>query len=319
MRILVLGGTQFIGRYLVAELLKAGHELTLFHRGKTNQGLFEGVSEVLGDRNEGFSALGEGPWDVVVDTCAYQPSQTRTAIDYFRGKGNHFVFVSTRSVYDKTERNLTEESARLEPIYEDCEIDNETYGRLKVGCEDLLDAGWEGPLTHIRPGVVIGPHDPTDRFTYWPLRFSLGGRVLVPDAMDERVTGVDVRDLARFMVRSIENTLVGAWNVDNAGTTFGDVVDASRTVAPGGTECVTVQVSKLKNFAQAWKDLPIWADGAFSDADPSKAVAAGLTFTPLVKTVRDTLAWAEAEGKAIPLKAGWDLDLESETLRQLEV
>lgn len=318
MRILILGGTQFIGRYLVQALLAKGHDLTLFHRGKTNQGLFQGVTEILGDRNDGFDPLGEGSWDCVIDTCAYVPSQTRRAIEELSGKAEHFVFISTRSVYDKSPgRVLTEETELLEPIHEDVPIVGEAYGRMKVGCEMLLDENWNGPLTHIRPGVVIGPNDPTQRFVYWPLRFSLGGRVIVPDAFSERVTGVDVRDLANFIVISVEQKLTGAYNVDNFDMTVGDVIMESSKVAPGGTETVVVPVEKLKEFAEPWQDLPIWSDHAFADADPSKAMKAGLTFRPLAETVADTLAWAESEGLELPLKAGWDLAREAEALRQL--
>ncbi len=318
MKILILGGTQFIGRYLVQSLLANGHDLTLFHRGKTNQGLFENVNEVLGDRNDGFSKLGNGPWDCVVDTCAYVPSQTRSAISYFSGKVDHFVFISTRSVYDKTPgRSMTEETIRLEPIFEDVPIEGEAYGRMKVACEDLLDANWKGKLTHIRPGVVIGPHDPTQRFVYWPLRYSMGGNVLVPDVDSERVTGVDVRDLADFIVISIEKKLEGAYNIDNADMTIGDVIRESSKVAPGGVLTIKVPVELLKTVAQPWVDLPIWSDGAFADADPTKAVSAGLTYRPLSDTVQATMDWAESAGLKLPLKAGWDLEREDEARRQL--
>lgn len=318
MKVFVIGGTQFIGRFLVQELLGRGHDVTVFHRGKTNQGLFSGVTEVLGDRNEGFEGIGDSSWDVVVDTCAYYPSQVRSAISAFADRAAHYVFVSTISVYDlEQEGSIPEDGLLRSPMFDDADdLSNETYGPMKVACEQILDAEWGGPLTHIRPGVVLGPHDPTERFPYWPLRYSMGGRVLVPDCFGEWITGIDVRDLAAFTVKAIEDGLTGAFTVDNDGSTFGDLVAACEPLAPGGTETVRADPDKLNAFAKEWQDLPLWTRGRMS-VSAKKAVAHGLTYRPLSVTAKDTLDWVVSEGKQLPLKAGWDLEREAEALRQL--
>lgn len=318
MKVLVIGGTQFIGRHLVERLLANGHETTIFHRGKTNVGLFPGAKEVLGDRNAGFRGLDGQKFDVVVDTCAYLPSQARLAVKAYQGRVEHYVNVSTISVFEPVAGARTDEDApKRSPMMEDDEINGETYGPLKYGCEVVFDEEWKGKLTHIRPGVVLGPYDPTDRFTYWPLRFSMGGKVLVPDAMDEVVTGIDVRDLTDFMMVAVEKTLTGPYNCDSDHLTFGDVISASERFAAGGTTTVKVPVDKLEPYAKPFVDIPIWTGGFKIDTDPTKAMGEGLKFRSIDDTAKATLDWAQSIGKTIPLKSGWDMEREAVVLAEL--
>lgn len=297
-----------------------GHEVTLFNRG--NRPAPAGVvRELRGDRDGDMSALYDGTWDAVVDTSAYVPRQVRSLVDALGSRVGYYAFVSTISVYaDQTRPHLDEDAALAELDDEDVEeVTNETYGGLKALCERALAEGFEGPTLVVRPGLVVGPGDTTDRFTYWPVRFARGGEVLVPDRPEAPVQWVDARALGSWTVRAVEQGLTGTYNATSqAGRfTFGALVEACMGLAPAGTRAVPADEGwLLEQGVVPFADLPLWLPGEYSNfslVDTSRAHAAGLVDTPLAETVADTLAWWRAEGSQ-PLRTGLTAEREAELL-----
>jgi nucleoside-diphosphate-sugar epimerase len=324
-RVLVLGGTVFLGRHIVAELLARGHDVTLFHRGQRGADLFPEVERVLGDRTFDLDRLPPGAkWDAVVDTSAYVPGVVATSAGALRERAARYVFVSSVSVYDVSLPALNESSPtqELPPDAARDEMVPETYGALKALCEHEAWTAFGPERTLIvRPGLIVGPWDPTDRFTYWPLRFARGGDVLVPDDLAAPMQAIDVRDLAVFVVGAIEHGHSGVVNaVGPLERTLRELFDACATVSGAPSRVVPVDLATLREHNVAeWSDLPAWvAPGAGHDGmrnmDPARSIALGMCFRPLAETVADTLHWAQQERGAAPLKAGLQPDREAEVL-----
>jgi 2'-hydroxyisoflavone reductase len=296
MDVLVIGGTKFVGRALTEALLAKGHRVTHFNRGKTGPGAFPDVETIIGDRKTDLGNLPNRGWDAVVDTCGYRASDLRASAGYLKDRVNHYLYISTISVYADDNPPFAKETDKLlDPIFTDEEITSETYGAMKVATEVVANEVLGDKVTIVRPGVIVGPHDHTWRFTYWPHRFRQGGEVLVPDMPDKRVTSVDVRDLADFQVKLLEETKQGVYNVDNADLTFGQLIEA----ASEGTDGHAVPVSDAfltEHDVQDWTDLPIVLRKKFSLADTSAAQTAGLRTRPLAETVRDLMAWVAESG-----------------------
>jgi 2'-hydroxyisoflavone reductase len=302
-RLLVLGGTRFVGRHLVEAALARGHEVTLFHRGRTNPGLFPAAERILGDRAAALSALEGRRWDAVLDVNGYLPREVRASARLLAGAVDLYVFISTISVYADVGRRGRDEESPLKPwpagAEEATEWNPETYGGLKALCERGVDAALPGRALVVRPGLLVGPHDPTTRFPYWPWRIARGGEVLAPVAPDLPVQLLDVRDLASWVLRSAELGRTGTYNTARP-LTLGEVLETCRTVAC--SDAVFTWVSEsflLEHGVEPWTGLPLWlSEGAagFHTVDNRKAVAAGLTFRPLAETVRDTLTWLEEAG-----------------------
>lgn len=298
MKLLVIGGTRFIGRHLVSEAVARGHEVTLFNRGSLPAP--DGVAEVtLGDRDHDLEKLAGGSWDAVIDNVAYFPRQVRELVAAVAGRARHYTLVSTVSVYAEQDKaGLNEDSALLEladPSSE--ELTNESYGGLKVLCERELAASFPGSRLVIRPGLIVGPHDPTDRFTYWPARVAMGGAVLAPVGPEMPLQWIDVRDLATWMLDAAEAGLEGTFNaVSQAGRfIIGELLDASLTASGSGAEVVWAPESfLLEHEVRPFADLPLWipADGiGFWHTDGSRAIAAGLKVRSVQDTVSATLDW----------------------------
>jgi 2'-hydroxyisoflavone reductase len=296
--LLVLGGTKFIGRGIVDAAVERGHEVTLFNRGVTNADLYPGVEKLRGDRDGDLRALEGRTWDAVIDPSGYVPRVVRASAELLRDSG-HYVFVSTISVYDGPFERLDEQAPLREledPTTEDVP---EHYGGLKVACERVVEEVFPGRSTLVRPGLVVGPHDPTDRFTYWPVRVERGGEVLAPGRPGRPWQFVDVRDLGDWLVRCAEERVVGPFNATGPvpGVSAGEVLDTCLEVTGSDAELVWVDDAfLLERDVGEWMELPLWmaetGDFArFHDWDVSKAVAAGLRFRPLAATVADTLAW----------------------------
>ena len=322
MRILVLGGTQFVGRHLVEALSRAGHELTLFHRGRTARGLFPGVREVFGNRDGELDRLGEESYDWVVDTCGYVPRVVDQSVQAFAQRCDRYLFISTVSVYeDFSKPGLNEESAvRTIEDPETEEIDARTYGALKVLCEErVLEVFGERAFLP-RPGIVAGPYDPTDRFPYWVQRAAQAEPFLIPDTPDQPLQLIDARDLAAFCVAQMEAGTGGIFNT--AGSrgehTLGSLWSACREGTPGlGEPVVQPTEQLLKAGVRAGHDLPLWVPdesmvGLFQ-ADSSKAEAAGLTHRALVEVARDTWDWLQTW----PKDREWSVGLSREREREL--
>jgi nucleoside-diphosphate-sugar epimerase len=303
-RVLLLGGPRFVGRALIEAALERGHEVTTFNRGQTNPELFTEVEKLHGDRHGDLEALRGRTWDAVFDTSAYVPQVVRSAAALLADAAERYVFVSSISVYADYSQP-TPEDAQLETLAEghpddDVLPDYANYGALKVLCEQAVEERFPGRALIVRPGLIVGPNDPTDRFTYWPRRAELGRPLLAPAPPDGPVQMVDVRDLAEWMVRMTESGMTGAFNATSpAGAhTFGSMLDAC-----GATDVVWADESfLLERGVEPWRDLPLWIPvgdpemAYFQRADVSRAVAAGLTFRPLEEIVRAVPEWMGAAG-----------------------
>ncbi|MEX2081664.1 MAG: epimerase [Dehalococcoidia bacterium] len=325
MRLLIIGGTVFLGRHIVEAALAAGHEITIFHRGRSNPGLFDArVREVLGDRDGDLAAVGSGPWDCVIDTCGYVPRVVAQSASHFGPAASRYVFISTISVFEGHPAGANEDSplAQLaDPTTED--VTGDSYGPLKALCEAAAEAAMPGRVLTIRPGLIVGPNDPSDRFTYWPVRVARGGAVLAPNGPQVPVQVIDVRDLASWTVAMVERAATGIYLATGPAypLTLGEVLDTCAS-ALGTSPAITWAPEPFlaANAVVPFHDLPLWvpeAQSGMNQADCSKAIAAGLTFRPLCETITDTLAWYSARPTGPSLRAGLPPDREAELLRLL--
>jgi 2'-hydroxyisoflavone reductase len=300
MRILVLGGTRFLGRHLVGQALERGHNVTTFTRGNTNPELFPEATRLRGDRDGNFSALEGGEWDAVVDTSGYVPRVVRTSAELLHGRVSRYVFVSSISVYGDLSRPVSEDSvlAELEdPTTEDVQ---EHYGGLKAACERVVEDVFGERALVVRPGLIVGPHDPTGRFTYWPHRIARGGDVLAPGRPGREIQVIDVRDLAGWILRAAEQGATGRFNATGPvpPLTMEGVLKSCREVTGSDARFVWVSDDFLhEHEVGEWMELPLWlvdpAFGGMLEADVSRAVAAGLAFRPLADTIAATIEQAE--------------------------
>jgi 2'-hydroxyisoflavone reductase len=284
LRLLVLGGTKFLGRAVSEEALRRGHELTLFNRGETNAGLFPEAERLHGDRREDLSALAAGTWDAVVDPSGYVPLVVRRSADTLRESGR-YLFVSSVSVYADFSAGPTEASpvADLgEMPADELSDDGSNYGPLKALCEREVEEVFGQRALVVRPGLIVGPHDPTGRFTYWAQRLRRGGELLAPGPPERRVQFVDVRDLAGWMLDAVEQELAGTFNATGEGIPWADLL--------AGAEVVWVPDEfLLEHGVGPWMELPLWLPGAgyagMHSTDVRRAVAAGLRFRSLPETL----------------------------------
>ncbi|HEY6585196.1 MAG TPA: SDR family oxidoreductase [Gaiellaceae bacterium] len=301
MKILVFGGTKFLGRATVEEALERGHELTLFNRGQTNPDLFPEVEQLRGDRTKDLSALAGQEWDAVVDPSGYIPAAVRASAEELRDRVGRYLFVSTISVYADFSRGPSEDSQRatLEDGQPEDELmpEYENYGALKALAEDAVSDVYGDRALIVRPGLIVGPHDPTGRFTYWPHRIARGGEFLIPAPPDEPQQFVDVRDLAGWMVDLLEQGASGAFNATHPGISRAELVESATRVTGSDATPVWTDPDWLAGQGVGqWMELPLWVHDADSvgihRADVSRAVDAGLTFRPLDDVVRGTLEQA---------------------------
>lgn len=297
LRLLILGGTGFLGAELTRQARERGWTITLFNRGSTNRGLFPEIEQRQGDRVAGnLASLESGNWDACIDTCGYVPRVVRQSCDLLAGRIDHYQFVSSISVYaDPSQPGMDEEAAVGLLDDPDIEtIDGTTYGPLKALCEDVTRRAFGDRALIVRPGLIVGPTDRSDRFTYWPVRLAEGGDVLIPDALDQPVQVIDVRDLSEFMLDLAERRSTGVFNATGPETplSFAQVLEACPN---GGSRLYAVPPEYLdEQSVNPWTDLPLWLpeDGwGMSSIDVRRAVAAGLRFRPLSETAEATLAW----------------------------
>ncbi len=299
MKLLILGGTQFLGRHLVEAALARGHEVTLFHRGKTNPDLFPGVERLRGDRDGGLDVLKGRRWQAAIDTCGYVPRVVRASAELLAGAVDHYTFISTISVYADASKPNQDESARLATLADETveEVTGETYGALKVLCERAAEAAMPGRVLTVRPGLIVGPHDPTDRFIYWPARVARGGEALAPGKPGAPVQVIDARDLAAWNLRMIEAGKIGVYNATGPAYRLTMQATLETCKAAAGSDATFTWVDEaflLEHEVGPWMELPLWlpeGDSGLMATDCRRAIADGLTFRPLVETARDTLAW----------------------------
>jgi len=297
-RILMLGGTGFVGRHITEAALDAGHDVTIFNRGQTNADLFPGAARLTGDREAGdLGALSTGEWDAVIDVNAYIPRHVREMIDALEGRVGHYTFVSTVSVYESAPSGPITATSTLGTLEDPSteEITGATYGPSKVACEGVVRDAFPGRSAIIRPGIVAGPHDPTDRFTYWVRRAAQGGEMAVPGRPDQPVQVVHGRDQGDFVVKATVDGLDGAFNTvgPSEAMTLRSMVEACVEAAGSDAELVWVDETLVAEQKAAFPlYIPSKAnrDGLFQ-ASSTKAEAAGFRNRPILQTVVDTLAW----------------------------
>ena len=338
MKLLIIGGTRFVGRHLVAAALACGHEVTLFHRGASSSPASTGVEVILGDRNTDIAKLAGRQWDAVIDTCGYLPRSVKTAAEFLSDAVDRYVFISSQSAYADVSVPGVVESSPLatltsEQLDEANRIDSSgypsygaSYGGLKALCEQTIEQVMPGRTLVIRPGLIVGPNDYTDRFTYWVLRVARGDEVLAPGRPERPVQFIDARDLAEWMVFLIERSASGVYNANRLPQTMTmrDVLDECRVVSGSDASFTWVSETFLREEGvAAWSEMPLWLPEedapqlrGFMFVNCDKAVAAGLRFRPLRETISDTLSWAKRELIYIPLKAGLDTAREEALLRK---
>ena len=297
LRILILGGTGFLGPHLVEDARARGHALTTFNRGKTHPELFPDVEKLRGDRNGQLDALKGRKWDGVIDTSGYVPRIVKMSADLLAPAVKQYVFISSISVYPDDVKPGANESTPVQPLTEPgSEEVRKHYGALKALCEQAAEAALPGRATNIRPGLIVGPGDPTDRYTYWPARMDRGGDALAPGAGDDPVQYVDVRDLAAWVVQTIERGQVGVFNATGPEKplTIAAMLSSCRKAASRPATLVWVPEKFLSaQKVSAWDDMPVWtgAEGGLSQIDCTKAIRAGLRFRSADETAKDTLAF----------------------------
>ena len=299
MRILVLGGTRFLGRAFVEAALARGHELTLFNRGRTNPDLHPGIERIAGDRDGGLAALTGRTWDAVMDPSGFFPRVVAASARALAGSAGRYLFVSSISVYAEPIPCGVDETgpvAKLaNPTVED--IGGGNYGGLKALCEERVREAFGTRALVVRPGLIVGPHDTTDRFPYWPRRLARGGEVLAPGSPEAPTQFIDARDLAAWMVSLLERGIAGTFNATGPAEplALGRCLERIAAAVGGGAALTWVSEEFLKaHDVQPWMELPLWvhaADQAFETTSIARALAEGLRFRTLEETARDTLAW----------------------------
>jgi 2'-hydroxyisoflavone reductase len=297
MNLLILGGTRFVGRHFTAAALAAGHRVTLFHRGISNPGLFPAAETLHGDRDRDgdLAALAGRRWDAVVDCCGYRPEQVRASAQRLVAAVELYAFISTISVYADFSTGPDEESPLRAPP-DPAAADGDSYGVLKAQCEREIEQAMPGRVLHVRPGLLIGPHDRTRRFSHWVHRVAAGGEVLAPGRPEDPLQLLDARDLAVWVLRAVERRTTGRYNVASprGGLTFGGVLAACRAAA--GSEARFTWVDEdflLAHEVAPSSDLPLWLPRSvhgFYAVDSSCAKAAGLVPRPLAHSVSAVLA-----------------------------
>lgn len=330
---LILGGTAFLGPAVVEAARIRGHQITLFNRGRTNADMFPDLEKLTGDRDGGLEVLKGRRWDVVLDTSGYIPRLVDASAALLADSCRQYIFISSISVYaDFTQRGLNEKSAvgtitdqEIESAKSPADVTGTNYGPLKALCEQAAQKNFPGRTCTIRPGLIVGPRDRSDRFTYWPVRVARGGEVLAPGTADTPTQVIDVRDLADFIVRCAEQKTNGVFNATSAPLelTMGELLDTCSKVSGSDAVFTWADSAFLEEMeVAAWSDMPVWVPLDGEDAghpfiDIRRALKAGLVFRPLSETVRGTLDWwatVPQERKDKPLRAGLTPEREAEVL-----
>ena len=301
MKLLVLGGTVFLGRHVVDAALDAGHRVTTFNRGLSPAPGVAGVERLVGDRDGDLAALADRSFDAVLDCSGYTPDQLRRSGACLAGRVGHYLFVSSRSVYRALGPDAEQDEAA--PLLQG----EEGYGALKARSEEAIRALLPGRVTIVRPGLIAGPYDPTGRFTYWPLRIARGGDVLAPGRPARPVQWIDARDLAAWCVRRVEGPAAGIHDVVGATTTMLELLEAAVRVTGSAARLHWMPDDRLlANGVEPWTGMPLWIPeddarfGGLMRGQDARAVAAGLTCRPIEDTILATLAWALGPSAATP-------------------
>jgi 2'-hydroxyisoflavone reductase len=332
-KVLILGGTGFIGPHFVTALKAGGHTLTLFNRGKRDPEADPGIEQLIGDRNGQIDALKGRVWDAVIDNSAYTPKQVKLTAELLKGHVKQYILISSVAAYADFATAAIDENYKLKTLEDPTveEVNGKTYGGLKALCEKALEEIFGKQATLIRPTYIAGPGDYTDRFTYWPVRVSRGGEMLVPGAPSDPFQVIDVRDLADFMRLCVEKHLTGPFNLcaPPRSVTMGSLLETSKRVTGADTRFTWATPEFLEAQGLIGKDLfapsgfPLWsptnsAYWAMPLISPARAVKKGLKFRSLETTIRDTLAWqATRPAENQTLRTGLKVEQEAEALAKL--
>ena len=329
MRVLIFGGTGFLGPHFVRALQAGGHQITLFNRGKSNPGLFKDLETLIGDRDGKLDTLKGRDWDVAIDDSGYVPRHVKLSADLLEDHVRQYLFISSISVYGAFPKpGLDEDDPVAEPPAANVEeVNNSTYAGLKAGCEQVVESIYGSRSTIVRPHIVVGPGDSTDRFTYWVARVARGGQVLAPGSAKDPLQYIDVRDLAAFVRRCVEQRTAGRFNACTppGAHTIGELLETGKRVSGSNATFVWADAEFIQKNAMMEKgEIPMWLspNGPLAGASlvsSARAVQQGLRFRDLDTTVRDTLEWhnerpAEERQK---LAVGLSPEREAELLKQL--
>ena len=331
LRILILGGTGFTGPYQVRYALGRGHKVTTFNRGKTHPGeLPNEVEQLIGDRNGQLDALKNRQWDVAIDNPTTLPAWVRDAVQILKGNVGRYVFISTISVYGEPktgpdEAAPTEKYEGADPYKETLEAMKasgyKTYGPLKTLSESEAEKWFPGKTLIIRPGLIVGPRDETDRFTYWPVRIDRGGEVLAPGSPSDPVQFIDARDLAEWTIRMVENRETGIYNATGPAKPLGmgGMLDETKAAMKSKATFTWVTEDFLtRQKVEPWSDMPVWTgrESGLARAKIDRALSKGLTFRSLAETARNTLAWftSQPRDRQAKLRAGLAPEHETQVL-----
>ncbi|MFZ5817144.1 MAG: NAD-dependent epimerase/dehydratase family protein [Bacillota bacterium] len=322
MKILILGGTVFLGRHLVEAALARGHEVTLFNRGVRNPDLFPELERLRGNRDGDLEALKGRRWDAVIDPSGYLPRVVRASAELLADAVEHYTFISSISVYADPSVHRLDESGALATLEdESSEEVMKHYGALKALCERAAEAAMPGRVLNVRPGLIVGPHDPTDRFTYWPVRVAAGGEVLAPGERSRLVQIIDARDLAEWIISMVERKGTGVYNATGPNRPYSmeQLLEECRSAAGSDAHFTWVDDAFLvEQQVTPWTGLPLWIPGpggaGLMNVDVSRALAEGLRFRPLGQTIQDTLAWDRTRPADLQRRAGISREREAELL-----
>jgi 2'-hydroxyisoflavone reductase len=319
MRILIIGGTRFVGHAMAEAALDSGHDVSLLHRTATDE--LPAATHLLADRDGDLSVLAGLDFDATIDVCAYVPGQVRSLHEALGDRGGHHLFVSTVSVYQEPDGpGASEDSPLFAPAPEDAtEVTNETYGPLKVTCENVTTELYPADaLAIIRPTYVVGPRDMTARYPWWVLRAARGGNIIAPGPAEAPMQYIDARDLGSWTVRLAEQRVGGTFTAAHPHTTYGALLDETLEAVPSDARLVPVDGDWLVEQGVDGLQLPLWTEGGVEWSlamATDKAQVAGLTYRPFAETVRDTLAWAEANpDQAVSEQWGMSPEREQELL-----
>jgi 2'-hydroxyisoflavone reductase len=336
LNILILGGTVFLGRQLVETATARGHQVTLFNRGRYPD-IFPQVESLRGDRRGDLSELRGRRWDAVIDTCGYVPGVVRASAEVLRDSVERYVFISSISVYSDSEAAEVDEATPVNQITDEQlktaeEIEpsgpivavnyGEAYGGLKALCEAEAERVMQGRAINVRVGLIVGPHDYSDRFTYWPARVACGGEVLAPGLPHRPKQLIDVRDLAEWILHMLEAGETGTYNVTGPdyNLTMSGLLEECRTATKSDASFTWASDEfLLESDVTPWTEMPLWIPlryerAAFQAANCDKALRAGLKFRPLAETILDTLAWDSERFSEVERRAGLDSEKERRLL-----
>ncbi len=323
LKILILGGTSFLGPHLVEELQEHGHKVTLFNRGTQNTSFLSHVEMLQGNREGDLNALTNRSWDAIIDTSGQLPRLVEASSKILSTATNHYTFISTIGVYENFHSLNIDESYPLAKLEDEAneEINEKTYGALKAACEKVIERYFSNHFLVIRPGLIVGPRDPTHRFAYWPLRILDGGEILAPGSPTQNLQFIDVRDLAKWIVGMVERQETGFYNATGPklSLSFEELLNTCVQISKKEASLTWVSENFLiEHGVQDWIDLPLWLSykrnmPGFLNVDATKAIQAGLTFRPLTETISAIIDW-EKQNRKDDVQIGIDRKIEQELL-----